>query len=79
MRILYRIILSLLIKNIHPIDNEDIYEKYILMSDILLMPLFTFEIGIMFKGQGITWNYYFYLFLNQIGSIKSQTNILYNI
>ena len=79
MRILYRIILSLLIKNIHPIDNEDIYEKYILMSDILLMPLFTFEIGIMFKGQGITWNYYFYLFLNQISSIKLQTNILDNI
>ena len=79
MRILYKLIFSRLVKNINQIDNEHIYEEYIITSDILWMPIFGFEIGIMFQGKEITWNYYFYLFLSQITSIKLQTNILENL
>ena len=78
-RILYRIIFFWLIKNIKEITNQDIYEQYTIMSDILSITLFGFEIALIFKGQGITWNFFFYLFFYQIASIKSQTNILDDI
>ena len=75
-RILYKNIFNYLLKNFNQRDDEDINEKYIIMSDIFSMPIFGFEIGIMFRDTGTTWNYYFYLLLSQLNSIELQTSML---
>ena len=56
-----------------------VHDKHVAAYEYFSIPMLTYLIGLMFKGDDLGWNYYFYLIFYMIFSINLQTNLITNM